>query len=229
MNPGDFDVLTFDCYGTLVDWEQGLGDALETVLRPHGVEAERAHLLARFAHYEEQAEAGRYVSYRDVLAGVAGRIAAAEGVSLSPREEEHLADSLPEWPLFADTVPALRTLAGRYRLGILSNIDDDLFAGTARHLGVNFDPIVTAQQVGSYKPAQANFDALLERVGVSPSRLLHVAQSLFHDIAPATAIGLRTMWVDRRRGEEGGATPPSAAVPEQRVASLGALADLLCG
>lgn len=229
MNPDDTDVLTFDCYGTLVDWEQGLGDALEAILRPHGVAAPRGHLLARFAHHEHRAEAGEYVTYREILATVTDAIATDSGVVLSATERAHLADSLPEWPLFADTVPALERLEARYRLGVLSNVDDDLFAGTARHLGVDFGPVVTAQQVKSYKPARANFEALLARVGVAPSRLLHVAQSLFHDIAPASAMGLRTVWVDRRLGESGGATPGSDAVPDCRVTSLGALADLLCG
>lgn len=228
LNTGDLDVLTFDCYGTLIDWERGLGDALEAILRPHGVEATREHLLARFAHHEERAEAGEYVIYREVLAGVADSIAVEEGVALSHQERTHLADSLPEWPPYADTVPALERLAGRYRLGILSNIDDDLFAETGRNLGVSFDPVVTAQQVGRYKPAMANFDALLERVGTAPGRLLHVAQSLFHDIAPASAMGLRTAWVDRRQGQQGGATTKSEALPDYRVASLAALANLLC-
>jgi 2-haloacid dehalogenase len=229
MSPGEVEILTFDCYGTLVDWEQGLADGLETILRPHGVEATRERLLARFAHYEERAEAGEYITYRELLATVADSIAAEDGVTLSSRERGHLADSLPEWPVFTDTVPALEKLAGRYRLGILSNIDDDLFAATARRLVVRFDPVVTAQQIGSYKPAQRNFDVLLERVGVVPARLLHVAQSLFHDIAPASALGLRTVWVDRRRGQPGGATPHGDAVPDCRVASLAALADMLYG
>ncbi len=224
----DVALVTFDCYGTLVDWESGIGAALETILKPRGVEATRDQLLARFAHHEERTEAGPYRAYREVLAEVADAIAAEHNVVLSPRESAYLAESLPDWPVFDDTVAALERLAGRYLLGILSNVDDDLLAGTARHLGVNFATVVTAQQVGSYKPARANFEALLERVDVAPTGLLHAAQSLFHDVAPASAMGLATVWVDRRGGKKGGATPASAAVPDQRVESLRALADLLC-
>jgi 2-haloacid dehalogenase len=228
MQADDWDVLTFDCYGTLVDWEAGLGAALENLLRPHGVAAPRDELLTDFGRLEAEAEAGDFVPYREVLALVAERLGRHHGVELTAAERQCLGTSLPDWPLFPDTVPALRRLAGRYRLGILSNIDDDLFAGTAEHLGVTFEPVVTAQQVGSYKPAHANFTALLERVGVPSERLLHVAQSLFHDVAPAAAMGLRTVWVDRRGGAAGGATPAASATPDYRVPDLATLADLLC-
>jgi 2-haloacid dehalogenase len=227
IEPRGWEILTFDCYGTLVDWEQGLGQALETVLRPHGVTAARDELLERFAQFEQEAEHGPHQSYRAVLAQVSAALGVHYGVPLAADDLAFLSGSLPDWPLFDDTVDALGRLAERYRLGILSNIDDDLFAATSRHLGVAFDPIVTAEQVGSYKPSQAGFEALLERVAVPSRRLLHVAQSIFHDIAPATALGINCVWVDRRRGQPGGATPSSSMEPKWRVDSLAELADLL--
>ena len=139
-----------------------------------------------------------------------------------------LPGSLRDWPPFDDTVAALRRLGRRFRLGILSNVDDDLFADSARLLEVEFAPVVTAQQAGAYKPSRRNFELLLERAGAPRERVLHVAESLFHDVAPARALGLATVWVDRRAGQEGsGATPSATATPDARVESLAALADLL--
>jgi 2-haloacid dehalogenase len=228
INPAAWDVLTFDCYGTLVDWEQGLAEVLERMLGRYRVSVPRAELLERFAEFESEAEHGGYVPYREVLGAVAQRMGAEYGAALSDRDAEQLAKSVPEWPAFPDTVAALARLATRYRLGVLSNIDDDLFAGTAAHLGVPFDPVVTAQQVSSYKPALQNFHALLDQVGVPPVRVLHVAQSVFHDIAPATELGLSCVWVDRRQGRPGGATPPSDVAPKWGVTGLAELAELLC-
>jgi len=228
MRLTDFKALTFDCYGTLIDWETGIARALASILGKHGVRAGRDELLARFAHHEAELEAGPYRPYRDVLERVAEALAAEHGVELSPADAARLPASIRDWPPFDDTVVALHRLGQRYRLGILSNVDDDLFAGSARRLEIEFEPVVTAQQAGSYKPARQNFELLLERVGVPPERVLHVAQSLYHDVAPAREIGLATVWVDRRAGQEGsGATPPATATPDARVESLAELADLL--
>ncbi|NKB88706.1 MAG: HAD-IA family hydrolase [Acidobacteria bacterium] len=227
IEPEAYEILTFDCYGTLVDWETGLGDALEALFQPIAGPVDRSDLLARFARHESGAEEGEYRSYRDVLATVVDGIAGEFDARVDSAQRGMLADSLPDWPVFPDTVAALQRLAGRYRLGILSNIDDDLFAGTSKHLGVEFEPVVTAQQVGSYKPALRNFETLLERVNAPEGRLLHVAQSLFHDLAPVMQLGISCLWVDRRGGEQGGATPASAVTPENRVRSLAEVADLL--
>jgi 2-haloacid dehalogenase len=208
-----FDALTFDCYGTLIDWETGLLGALREI-----AEADDDRLLSRFAEAERAIEAGPYRSYREVLREVLRRIAPAD------TERDALARSLPDWPVFPDTVASLEALRRRYRLAIVSNVDDDLFAGTARHLRVPFDAVVTAQQVGSYKPAPAHFHRVLERLSLPREKVLHVAQSRYHDIAPAKALGWSTVWVNRRAGRAGsGATPPQEAIADLEVPDLATL------
>lgn len=225
----DCEAITFDCYGTLVDWEAGILETLRPLFDAHRVEVTDERLLARYADHEARIERASYRPYREVLVEVARGLAADFGLRLgTPAEATLLADSLPRWPLFPDTVEALGRLAERYRLGILSNVDDDLFAATAERLPVSFEWVVTAEQVGAYKPSTRNFEALLDRVDVAPGGLVHAAQSLFHDVAPARELGLPTVWVDRRGSREGGATPGSRATPELRVASLSELADIAC-
>lgn len=222
-----FDALTFDCYGTLIDWERGLLDALAPVLRRHGWICADDRLLALFAAAEKKAEAGPYLPYREVLSQVIETIARSLGFALGAGEREHLARTLPDWPPFPDTVEALRRLAARYRLAIVSNVDDDLFAGTSRHLGVPFAAVTTAQQVRSYKPAPEHFHRSLEKLGLPIDRVLHVAQSRFHDIAPARALGFATVWVNRRSGRPGsGATPEAGATPDLEVPDLITLARM---
>ena len=148
------------------------------------------------------------------------------GFRPSPSERDSLANSVGDWLPFPDTVDALVALARRFRLGILSNVDDALFEGTRARLRVPLDPVVTAEQVGSYKPARANFEHLLARAGVPPDRLLHVAQSLHHDVAPAKELGWTCVHVDRRAGRPGGgATPPSSARADLTVPDLRTLAE----
>ena len=219
-----FQALTFDCYGTLIDWETGLLGALRGIAAAHGARADDERLLRLFAEAEGAIEAGPYLPYREVLGQALERIAASLGFPLAEGERDALARSLPDWPVFADTVPALEALRRRYRLAIVSNVDDDLFAGTARRLRVPFDAVVTAQQVGSYKPAPAHFHRVLERLALPASRVLHVAQSRYHDIAPARALGWTTVWVNRRAGRTGsGATPVKEATPDLEVPDLATL------
>ncbi len=216
-----FSVLSFDCYGTLIDWETGILGALHPILRRHEVFEDDETLLTLYARFESEIEAGPYVRYRTVLRRVMRAFAKHFGLIFSPEEELALVRSLPEWPPFPDTVRALRELKSRYRLAILSNIDRDLFRRTAVKLRVPFDWIVTAEDVRSYKPSPANFSRALQIMNVNPSAVLHVAQSLYHDIAPARKIGLKTVWVNRRKGKPGsGATPFTAAVPDLQVGSL---------
>ncbi|HEY7908559.1 MAG TPA: haloacid dehalogenase type II [Thermomicrobiales bacterium] len=226
----DFDrytYLTFDCYGTLIDWERGILAALRPVLDRHGIAIADDAALALYGELESAAEAGPYRPYRELLATVMDGFGERLGFVPSAAERAALAASVGDWPPFPDTVEALRALADRFRLVILSNIDDDLFALSARHLGVAFAAIVTAQQVGSYKPDPRNFRALLARLDTAPDRVLHVAQSLFHDIAPANALGLTTVWVNRRHDRPGsGATPPAMARPDLVVPDLRTLARL---
>jgi 2-haloacid dehalogenase len=222
-----FTYLTFDCYGTLIDWERGILAALRPVLDRHGIAIADDAALELYGELESAAERGPYRAYRDLLATVMDGFGERLGFVPSADERAALAVSVGDWPPFPDTVEALRALTDRFRLVILSNIDDDLFALSARHLGVTFAAVVTAQQVGSYKPDPRNFRTLLARLGTTPDRVLHVAQSLFHDIAPANALGLTTVWVNRRHDRPGsGATPPATARPDLEVPDLRTLARL---
>jgi 2-haloacid dehalogenase len=229
LDYGAFDALTFDCYGTLIDWEAGILAGLRAALAPHGVDAADDELLESYAKTEAALEAGPYLRYREILAGGARAIASSLGPTLSDEEAATFGGSVVDWPVFPDSHDALSRLKTRFRLGVLTNCDDDLFAASNRRLGVDFDWIVTAQQVGSYKPDERNFSALLERLGadgVPPERILHVAQSLYHDHAPAQRLGLRSVWIDRRHGRPGaGATPPADAHPNATFGSMAAFAD----
>jgi 2-haloalkanoic acid dehalogenase type II len=216
-----YDVLTFDCYGTLIDWERGLSDAFASAARGGGTVLDRAALLAAYHEIEPAIQAERYRSYRDVLALTARRMAERFHWRLPPGDERFLADSLPSWPPFADTNAALRRMADAgYRLAILSNVDDDLLAGTRRHLDVDFEFVVTAQQVGGYKPAPAHWDAARKRIG--DARWLHVAQSYFHDIVPARRLGIASAWINRMRQK-----PSGAERPDMEFGTLAEAADWL--
>ncbi len=218
------EVLTFDCYGTLIDWETGILEALRPLLAAHGASAVDADILTRHAALESAAEGGEYRAYRTVLREVVDGFGEAYGFSPDRAERDSLARSVGDWRPFTDTVPALETLSRRYRLGVVSNIDDDLFAASAERLDVVFDWIVTAEEVRAYKPAHAHFERAIERAGCPLERILHVAQSLHHDIVPARELGLATVWVDRRHATPGfGATPPASAAPDLRVTDLAAL------
>ena len=224
-----FSHLTFDCYGTLIDWESGLLRALRPLLAAHlATPPTDDELLALYAAIETAIESGPYRPYREVLAQVVRDLGAHLGFAPSPSEAAALAESVQGWPPFPDTAAALLRLGWRYRLVVVSNIDDDLFAATAARLQVSFADVITAQQARSYKPSAANFQLALARIGVPKQQVLHVAQSLYHDIAPASALGLATAWIDRRKGRTGsGATPAVQAVPDLEVPDLKTLADLL--
>ncbi|MDH5759917.1 MAG: haloacid dehalogenase type II [Gemmatimonadota bacterium] len=225
-----FDVVTFDCYGTLIDWERGIREAALPVFGAHGKEMEPQALLELFARLEPEAERSDhgFRSYREVLERVMERMGEEVGFVPTPGERAGFAASVATWPPFPDTVAALRALADRYRLAVVSNVDDDLFAGSAAQLGVRFDELVTAQQVRSYKPAHAHFHEVLRRLGVPRQRVLHVAQSLYHDIGPANQLGISSVWINRRAGREGGgATPPATAMPDLEVPSLAALVEIM--
>ena len=218
-----FDVITFDCYGTLIDWEGGISNAFLVAARQDGIALQRDEVLRVYAEIEPVVERERYRKYRDVLNETAVRVARAFDWPLTPERATFLADSLPSWTPFEDTNPALERLrdAG-YRLGILSNVDIDLLAGTRKHFTVSFDPIVTAEEVGSYKPGAAHFRIARERV--HGLRWLHAAQSNFHDIVPANALGIANAWVNRR-----GERPLPGGTPTYEVSDLAALADRFAG
>ncbi len=203
---GEIEAVTFDCFGTLIDWEAGILGVLRLLCERYGVRPvpEDADLLAMYARLEHKAEHGAYRLYRDVLADVTQGFATELGFQLSAADRSLLADSIANWPAFKDTAPSLRALKSRYTLGVLSNIDDDLFEGALPKLGLGaaggLDLLVTAQQVTSYKPAHAHFEEAMRRLGIDKSRLLHVAQSQSHDVQPCNELGIRCVWVDRQRG-----------------------------
>jgi 2-haloacid dehalogenase len=196
------------------------------VLAAHGVSAGDEGLLARYARYEAGAEAGPYRSYRDVVgAGLRG-VAAELGFAPTDAEVAAFSAAVADWPAFPDAPEALGRLQQRYRLGVITNCDDDLFAASNRKLGVTFDWVVTAEQVGAYKPDERNFHVAFERLGLPRARILHVAQSLFHDHVTAKRLGLATVWIDRRGHREGsGATPVAAASPDATFPDLASFAD----
>ncbi len=228
MKLSSFKVLTFDCYGTLIDWESGILDAVAGVLAAHGRELPPPEILEHFARFESTIQAGPYRTYRDVLARVVDEFGRELGFAPTPEERASLPESIARWAPFDDTVAALRVLASRYRLAVISNVDDDLFAASARRLGVGFDGVVTAQQVGSYKPDPRNFELALERLGVPVYAILHVAQSLFHDVAPARRLGFATVHVNRVSPHGGsGATMPVGARPDLEVPDLATLAEMV--
>ena len=222
MTSRAWDVVTFDCYGTLVDWRGGIARAFREAAERDGIKADDATVLAVYNEVEPIVETERYRSYRDVLTESARRVAARMGWDLSERDATFLAESLPGWPPFADTNAALeRLVAAGYRLGILSNTDDDLIAATRRHLTVPFDMVITAQQVRSYKPGHAHFESARERL--RGRRWLHAAQSYFHDVVPAVALAVPVVWINRlgERARPGGPTP------DREFANLTGLADWL--
>jgi 2-haloacid dehalogenase len=222
-----FDALTFDCYGTLIDWEAGILAALRSVV-PTLVTAHADALLDEYGNAEAILEAGPYRRYREIAGEAMAAVARAHGAGLTDDDVARLGGSVVDWPAFPDSHDALASLKTRFRLGILTNCDDDLFAASNRRLGIDFDWVVTAQQVGSYKPDERNFAALVARLGaddVPQSRILHVAQSLFHDHAPAQRLGFRSVWIDRRHDRSGGgATPPAEARPDATFPSMEAFA-----
>jgi 2-haloacid dehalogenase len=221
----DFDVLTFDCYGTLIDWETGLLNALRAPLAAHGVEAPDGAILEAFAQHEAELEAGPYRRYRDVLGGVLTAMLEQFDQVPSPEEVATFGGSVADWPAFPDSAAALAKLHSRFTLGVITNCDDDLFAASEARLGIDFDWVITAQQAKRYKPNPRGFELAFERIGLPPARILHVAQSLFHDHVTAKRLGLSTVWVDRRGDEPGfGATPPAEAKPDLIVPDMATLA-----
>lgn len=226
----DFRALSFDCYGTLIDWESGITTALQPLLA-QAPAIHRDAALEAFARHEARLEKEAPATlYRDLLAEVHAALAQEWGLPPDADADNRFAASVADWPPFADTVAALRYLKQHYKLIILSNVDRDSFRGSQARLGVTFDLVCTAQDIGSYKPDPANFRYLLARLGeqgIAPHEVLHVAQSLFHDHAPANAIGLASAWIDRRHASGGwGATsaPPAGVHYDFRFASLEELA-----
>jgi len=215
----DIDYVTFDCYGTLIDWEGGIRNAFLQAAAENGIRLDADQVISMYSQVEPVVERERYRRYRDVLAETSRRVANALGWRV--QYDGFLADSLPSWKPFADTNPALKRLHdANIRLGILSNIDDDLIAATRRHFDTDFDLVVTAQQVGSYKPAMMHFLTARERLG--DAKWLHAGQSNFHDIVPTNALGVRNAWINRRKQQ-----PLPGGNPTMEFSDLTGLANAL--
>jgi 2-haloacid dehalogenase len=222
-----FDALTFDCYGTLIDWETGLLASLRTAIERQPFATTDDELLEAFARQESAIEADRYRPYREVLGEALRRILGEHGLEPTADEVAAFGGSVVDWPAFPDSASALQRLQARFGLGVITNCDDDLFAASSARLGVTFDWVVTAQQAKRYKPNPRGFELAFERIGLPTNRILHVAQSLFHDHVPAKRLGLSTVWVNRRGDRPGsGATPPAQATPDLEVPDMATLAEL---
>ena len=236
MEITDFEAISFDCYGTLIDWEAGLAAVLRPWATSRGLTLGDEALLTAYAGHEERAEADDPGAlYPDILRRSLIALGRELGAEVTTAEADRLAGSVPDWPAFADSPAALAALAGKFKLIILSNIDRASFAGSNQRLGVRFDSVLTAQDIGSYKPSARNFGALLAeagRLGVGEGRLLHAAQSLYHDHVPAKRAGLPTAWINRRHDRPGwGATPPPPVdvTPDWEFPSMAAFAAAAAG
>lgn len=228
LNFNSFNVLIFDCYGTLIDWESGIIDALKPALAQNGISVEDNELLELYAEFESEAESSKYVNYKEILKTVALEFALHFNFELKRESEYFISESIKNWVPFPDTVNALNELQRKYKLAILSNIDNDLFSFSAARLGVDFDYVFTAEDIKSYKPAQRNFDYAVSKIGLPKENLLHVAQSLYHDVAVAKSLNISTVWVNRRKDTPGsGATPETAVIPDLEVPDLESLVKLI--
>ena len=230
MRLTEFRVLTFDCYGTLIDWESGIHTALQPLLEKAGASLSRDAALEAFARHESDQEAQTPgMKYSNLLAEVHRRLASEWDVTVPDAAHTAFGASVPDWPAFADSASSLQYLKKFYKLVILSNVDRTSFAGSNKRLGVEFDAIYTAEDIGSYKPDLANFRHMLDHLaaqGIGPDTILHTAQSLFHDHKPAKSVGLASAWIDRRH-EEGGwgaTTPQDDATYDFRFTSMAELA-----
>jgi 2-haloacid dehalogenase len=221
-----FKFITFDCYGTLIDWETGILTALSRILQKHSIHASDAEILALYGDLEAEAEAGDYKPYREVLRKVVRGLGERYGFQASAREQESLPDSLASWRPFPDTVNALRQLHSKFQLGIISNIDDDLFAASAPQLEVPFDQVITASQARAYKPSPTIFRVAQEKLGISTAEWLHAGQSRYHDVIPANSLGIATLWVNRPSPRPGGAVRQAEGVPDLEVRSLKEVVEL---
>ena len=227
LNFAQFKFVTFDCYGTLIDWETGILDAFRSILKSHNKDLNDAEILNLYAELESVIEGGEFRPYREVLKEVVRGFGARLGFKSTEQEADSLPESVKDWRPFPDTVSALKSLARHYKLCIISNIDDDLFAQSARQLDVPFHVVVTALQARSYKPSHSNFQLALNKIGAPKEQLLHVAESLFHDIVPARALGIKNVWVDRSKGKRGRASRTADVKPDLEVRDLKTLAELV--
>jgi len=227
-----FGAMSFDCYGTLIDWETGIANALRPWAIRNGVDLDDQALIAAHGRYETHVQDEMPDAlYPLILGETMRRVGVELGAPVTEADVEAYGNSVKDWPAFPDTAAALQRLATKFKLIIVSNIDRASFAASNPRLGVRFDAIVTAEDVGSYKPQRGHFDQLfreLDRLGVARERLVHVAESLFHDHQPAAALGLPSVWIHRRHDKGGSgatATPSGDVSPTWRFTSMAEFAD----
>ncbi len=222
-----FQYLTFDCYGTLIDWESGILSAVKPISQAHGRTLDDARLLELYGELEAEAEQPPFQPYRDVLRAVVGGLGRKLGFTPSLEEQDSLPKSLARWRPWPDTVAGLQKLRTKYKLAIISNVDDDLFAASARQLQVKFEQVITAGQAKCYKPGVAIFEMALHRIGVRPKHVLHVGQSIYHDVIPAKALGMAAVWVNRPSARPNvGAVRQASGSPDLTVSGLAELANI---
>jgi 2-haloacid dehalogenase len=219
-------LLTFDCYGTLIDWERGIFSALKPTLAAHGKSIPDAELLALYGEFEAKSEAGEYLPYREVLRAGVRSFGQRLGFQPTQAQMDALPDSVPQWQPWPDTVASLKRLAKKFRLAIISNIDDDIFAKTKQWLPVEFESVTTAQQARCYKPGAEIFRLALKKASVPAEQIVHVGQSVYHDVLPAQAFQLATVWVNRPSPRAGvGAVKPASGKPDLEVPDIATLAE----
>jgi 2-haloacid dehalogenase len=223
-----FEIISFDCYGTLIDWEAGILATLKPIFQSYKLQLSDDLILELFAEEESKNQVRDYFNYKTILKKVMRGFAARFKMTLTSSENDCLLNSLKTWRPFPDTIDSLKALKPKYKLSVISNIDDGLFAESPKALQVPFDWVITAEPLKSYKPSLNNFRVALQKMETAPEKVLHVAQSLYHDIAPAKTLGLATVWVNRRKGKAGfGATPPGHAEPDLEVSGLTELVEVL--
>jgi 2-haloacid dehalogenase len=223
-----FSTITFDCYGTLIDWESGILAAIRPILSAHNAHLSDVDILRMYGEIEADEESGEYQPYREILRAVVRGFGTRLGFVPPEKEQESLPNSLANWKPFPDTLAALRQLKQNFKLGILSNIDDDLFSATAPQLEVDFDHVVTAAQSRAYKPSLDIFRLAQKQIELPVTQWLHAGQSIYHDVIPAQSLGIATVWVNRPSPlPNSGAAKPAKAKPDLEVASLQELADLV--
>lgn len=213
-----FKVLTFDCYGTLIDWESGILSTIRPLLSRYSKDIDDTHIIKLYDEFESKIQSEtEYVNYKEVLKRVTQQFGNKFEFYPTSSELNCLTDSLGSWTAFPDTIPALKKLKEKYKIAIISNIDDDLFALTEKQLQVKFDWVITAEQVKSYKPSFKNFRYAFEKIGVCPDQILHIAQSIYHDIIPANNLGLSNVWVNRKNISKFEKCPTDLEVPDLRT------------
>ena len=227
LNFAQYRLVSFDCYGTLIDWETGILSAMRPILAAHGRTIADPELLSLYSELESAGQQGEFHPYREVLQSVVRGFGKHLGFNPTESEVRSLPESLANWLPFPDTVAALGKLKQRYQLAVISNVDDDLFAPTARRLQIPFDFLITAQQAKAYKPSLQMFKLAQQRTGVAPGQWLHVAQSVYHDVVPARSLGISSVWVNRPSIRPGsGAAKAATGQPDLEVPNLETLARL---